>query len=126
MLSESVKVSQPLKDGDAIPVANDLPIFVDYEQTVRSLDAVQNIREIQFYCPAWDEVYDKNKLDTVITNSKIMLARLKAAVCQVEAEFPQGSEPEKLREVYKRAEMLKFIGNPLVVKSIEACRKVSK
>lgn len=162
LLSESVKVSQPLKDGnvivledeieikalstkghshgsmsyilndeviftgDAIPVTNDLPIFVDYEQTVKSLDVLQDIREIQFYCPAWDDVYDKNKLDTVIANSKIMLARLKEAVFLVENEFPQSSESEKMQEVYKRADMLRFIGNPLVAKSIEACRRVCK
>ena len=162
LLSESVKVSQPLKDGnvialedeieikalstkghshgsmsyilndeviftgDAIPVTNDLPIFVDYEKTIKSLDILQNISGIQFYCPAWDDVYDKNKLDTVIANSKIMLERLKDAVCQVETEFPQSLESEKMQEVYKRTEMLRFIGNPLVAKSIEACRKVFK
>lgn len=162
LLSESVKVSQPLKDGnvialedeveikalstkghshgsmsyilndeviftgDAIPLTNDLPIFVDYEKTIKSLDILQNIAGIQFYCPAWDYVYDKNKLDTVIANSKIMLSRLKNAVFQVEIEFPQSPESEKMQEVYKRADMLRFIGNPLVAKSIEACRKVSK
>lgn len=162
LLSESVKVSQPLKDGnvivledeieikalstkghshgsmsyilndeviftgDAIPVTNDLPIFVDYEKTIKSLDILQNIAGIQFYCPAWDDVYDKNKLDTVITNSKIMLVRLKDAVFQVENEFPEISESDKMQEVYKRADMLRFIGNPLVAKSIEACRRVCK
>ncbi|MGN1165266.1 MAG: MBL fold metallo-hydrolase [Lachnospiraceae bacterium] len=159
LLSESVKVSQPLKDGDvilledgirikalstkghshgsmsyilndevvftgdAIPVTNDLPIFIDYEQTLRSLELLQNMAGIQYYCPAWDVVYDKNKLDAVIANSKSMLFRLKDAVLQVEEEFPEALESEKLHEIYKRAELLHFSGNPLVAKSIEACRK---
>ena len=123
LLSESVKVSQPLKDGDAIPVTNDLPIFIHYEQTVRSLELLQNIAGIRYYCPAWDVVYDKNKLDTVIANSKSMLFRLKDAVLQVEEEFPEALESEKLHEIYKRAELLHFSGNPLVAKSIEACRR---
>lgn len=162
LLSESAKVSQPLKDGDvtelengirinalstrghshgsmsyilndeviftgdAIPVANDLPVFIDYEQTVKSLDVLQNIAGIQMYCPAWDEVYDKNKFDMVITNSKIMLERLKNAVFQVENEFPGSSEAKKMEEVYKRADMLKFSGNPLVAKSIETCQRLWK
>ena len=109
--------------GDAIPVTNDLPIFIHYEQTVRSLELLQNIAGIRYYCPAWDVVYDKNKLDTVIANSKSMLARLKDAVLQVEEEFPETLESEKLHEIYKRAELLHFSGNPLVTKSIEACRK---
>lgn len=162
LLSESVTVSQPLKDGDiielengirinalstkghshgsmsyilndeviftgdAIPVANDLPVFIDYEQTIKSLDVLQNITGIQCYCPAWDAVYDKNMLDMVITNSKVMLERLKDVVFYVENEFSESSEAEKLQEVYKRVGMLKFSGNPLVAKSIEACRRLAK
>lgn len=160
LLSESVKVSQPLKDGDvivledgieikalstkghshgsmsyifndevvftgdAIPVENDLPIFIDYNQTIKSLDVLQKNDRIQYYCPAWDDVYDKNKLDTVITNSKQMLIRLKDAVLQVDNEYKESSESEKLQEIYNRADILKFLGNPLVAKSIEACRSV--
>lgn len=162
LLSESVKVNQPLKDGavivledgikinalstkghshgsmsyilndevvftgDAIPVANDLPIFVDYNQTIKSLEKLQNISGIQFYCPAWDDVYDKDKLDMVISNSKKMLEKLKDAVFQVENNFHESPETEKLHEIYKRADMLEFSGNPLVAKSIEACRKICK
>ncbi len=159
LLSESVRVSQPLKDGDvivleegirinalstkghshgsmsyilndeviftgdAIPVANDFPIFIDYEKTIKSLDVLQNIAGINTICPAWDDVYDKNKLDMVIANSKVKLEELKDAVFQVENEFPESSESEKMQEIYKRTDMLKFSGNPLVAKSIEACRR---
>lgn len=160
LLSESVKVSQPLKDGDniileegirinalstkghshgsmsfqlnnelvftgdAIPVVGDLPVFVDYEQTIESLDKLQSIAGIKNYCPAWDDVYDREKFDAVIANSKRMLARLKDAVVQVEKDFPMGSESEKVQEIYKRADMIKFSGNPLVAGSIEACRRL--
>ena len=159
LLSESVKVSQPLKDGDsilledgiriralstkghshgsmsfvlneevaftgdAIPVAGDLPIFVNYEQTIGSLDKLHSMAEVKNYCPAWDDVYDREIFDTVIANSKRMLARLKDAVAQVEKDFPMGSEAEKMQEIYERADMIRFSGNPLVAKSIEACKR---
>lgn len=160
LLSESVKVSQPLKDGDsilledgiriralstkghshgsmsfvlneevaftgdAIPVAGDLPIFVDYEQTIESLDKLQSLAGIKNYCPAWDDVYDREKFDAVIENSKRMLTQLKDAVSQVEKDFPMGSEAEKMQEIYKRADMMNLLGNPLVARSIEACRRM--
>lgn len=160
LLSESVKVSQPLKDGDsilledgiriralstkghshgsmsfvlneeeaftgdAIPVAGDLPIFVDYEQTIESLDKLQSLSGIKNYCPAWDDVYDREKFDAVIENSKRMLTQLKDAVSQVEKDFPMGSEAEKMQEIYKRADMMNLLGNPLVARSIEACRRL--
>ncbi len=109
--------------GDAIPVANDLPIFVDYGETLKSLDLIQNIPNLQYYCPAWDEVYQKEKLDIVINDSKKMLFRLKEAVSQVEAEFPEISEPSKVEEILKRANMFSYAGNPFVSRSIYAIRK---
>lgn len=158
LLSESVKVSQPLKDGDSIlleegirinalstkghshgsmsfllndetvftgdtiPVVGDFPVFVDYKQTIESLNKLQSLAGIKNYCPAWDGVYDREKFDAVIANSKRMLTRLKDAVAQVEKDFPMGSEAEKVQEIYKRADMMNFSGNPLVARSIEACR----
>lgn len=110
--------------GDAIPVANDLPIFVDYEETIKSLTKLQSISGIQYYCPAWDKVYEKDEFDTVIENSKEMLLRLKKAVLQVEAEFPGLSDEDKVIEVLKRVNMLMVLGNKLVAKSIEACGNI--
>lgn len=109
--------------GDAIPVAHDLPIFIDYEQSLYSLDRINELSGIQYFCPAWDEVYDKFKIEEVITNSKKMLHRLKDAVHQVEMECKQYAEAEKLTMIFKQADILQYAGNPLVVKSIDACRK---
>lgn len=109
--------------GDAIPVADDLPIFVGYEETLKSLDLIQSIPHLKYYCPAWDEVYQKDKLDIVINDSKEMLFRLKVAVTQVEEEFPEISEPERTAEVLKRANLLRYAGNPLVSRSIDAISK---
>ncbi len=109
--------------GDAIPVTHDLPIFVDYEQSLCSLDRINELSNVQFFCPAWDEIYDKIRLEVVIHDSKRMLHRLKDAVYLVETEFKQYDEAEKLTMIFKQADILQYIGNPLVVKSIDACRK---
>lgn len=110
--------------GDAIPVAYDLPIFVDYEQSLYSLDVINELSTVQYVCPAWDNVYDKAKLKEVINDSKRLLYRLKDAVYQVEMKYKQYSQAEKLKIIFKQADILQYIGNPLVIKSIEACRKV--
>lgn len=109
--------------GDAIPVAHDLPIFVDYEQSLYSLDRINELSNVQYFCPAWDEIYDKIRLKEVINDSKRMLHRLKDAVHQIEKEYKQYNEAEKLTMIFKQADILQYIGNPLVVKSIGACRK---
>ena len=109
--------------GDAIPVAHDLPIFVDYEQSLYSLDRVNELSNVQYFCPAWDEIYDKIRLKEVVNDSKRMLHKLKDAVHQVEKEYKQYDEVDKLTMIFKQADILQYVGNPLVVKSIDACRK---
>ncbi len=108
--------------GDAIPVAYDLPIFVDYEQSLYSLDRIMELSKIKYFCPAWDEIYDKISIKEVINDSKRMLHRLKDAVHKVEAEYKELNEDEKILMIFKQAGILQYVGNPLVVKSIEACR----
>ena len=109
--------------GDAIPVAYDLPIFIDYEQSLYSLDRIMELSEVKYFCPAWDEIYNKTSLKEVINDSKRMLHRLKDAVYKVEAEYKELNEDEKILMIFKQAGILQYAGNPLVVKCIEACRK---
>ena len=109
--------------GDAILVAHDLPIFVDYEQSLYSLDRINELSNVQYFCPAWDEIYDKIRLKEVVNDSKRMFHRLKDAVYQVEKEYEQYNEAEKLTMIFKQADIQQYAGNPLVVKSIGACRK---
>lgn len=109
--------------GDAIPVAHDLPIFVDYEQSLYSLERINELSDVQYFCPAWDEIYDKTRLKEVINDSKRMLHRLKDAVHHVDKEYNLYNETEKLTMIFKQADILQYAGNPLAVKSIDACRK---
>ncbi|MBQ9935773.1 MAG: MBL fold metallo-hydrolase [Lachnospiraceae bacterium] len=109
--------------GDAIPVAHDLPIFVDYKESIYSLDRINELSEVNYFCPAWDEIYDKTSLKEVINDSKRMLHRLKDVVHKVEGEYKEFNEDEKLMMIFKQADILQYAGNPLVVKSIEACRE---
>lgn len=106
--------------GDAVPVCGDLPIFTDYGKTLESMDKLERLEELKLYCPAWDEVYTRETFADICKNSRTMLARLKAAVRQTDPELPDG---EKVREILRQAGMLQYFGNPLIAKSIEACRR---
>lgn len=112
--------------GDAIPTAHDLPIFVDYKQSLDSLDKINGLSDAQYFCPAWDVVYDKSELKEAIINSKEMLFKLKNAVLQVENECKLYDEQEKLSKIFEQADIMQYAGNPLVIKSIDACKKYLK
>lgn len=110
--------------GDAIPAEDDLPIFTDFEESIKSLDILCGLDGIENYCPAWAHVYKKGEIRDVVKDSKMMLFRLKEAVIQVEKELAEISEEERNKEAMRRAGILQFYGNPLVNKSIEVCRKI--
>ena len=100
-----------------------MPIFVDYKESIYSLDRINELSQVQYFCPAWDEIYDKISLKEVINESKRMLQRLMDAVHKVEAEYKELNEDEKILMIFKQAGILQYVGNPLVVNSIEACRE---
>nr|MBP3599095.1 MBL fold metallo-hydrolase [Eubacterium sp.] len=107
--------------GDAIPVANDLPIFVDFEKTIESINKLGQLSNIEKYCPAWDNVYNKNEFTNIVNSSKENLYFLKDIAMTVEQEFPQASTQDKLQKILSRSNLLPYAGNPLIVRSIETC-----
>lgn len=112
--------------GDAIPVADDLPIFVDYEKLIESLLKIQQKSGIQYYCSAWDMVYSKEELVRVIENSINILKNLKTTISNIDSESIIMSDDAKLTEILKRTNLIKYKGNPLVIKSVEACQRICK
>lgn len=109
--------------GDAIPIANDLPIFVDYKQSLYSLNKLENLREVKCFCPAWDDVCNKEQIQDVLDTGRNILVQLKEAVHKVEEEHENWDEKEKNITVLELAGISQYAGNPLVAKSIEACKK---
>lgn len=94
--------------GDAIPLSNDLPIFVDYEQSLNTLDRISELVNIQLCCSAWDDVYDKRKLEKEISIAKKMLCKLREAVYHVDVEYEKCSEQEKLQKIFELSDMLEI------------------
>lgn len=107
--------------GDAIPVVNDIPIFVDYKETINTINKLSDIEGISYYCPAWDDVYDGARFEIIATASLQMLKKLKKVAIEVNQNIDVTDESDKVRMILEKSELLQFAGNPLVLKSIEAC-----
>lgn len=112
--------------GDAIPCENDIPIFVNYEQSIESINKLRNIKRINFCCPAWDDVYDKEKFNSATEKAISILKRLKSAVISTESKFPEITEEDKIKNICQIMQMPVFSGNPLFAKSVEACKSSYK
>lgn len=109
--------------GDAIPVVTDLPIFVNYEESVLTIQRLCGMKNVKFFCPAWDSVYDSEKFKSMSEASLQMLQSLKNAAMEVAEKCTAFSlnSADRVRLILEKAGLLQFAGNPLVAKSIDAC-----
>lgn len=84
-LSFYYRGEQILFTGDAIPVAGDIPIYVNSSESIRTLVRLKDQEHVRFYCPAWDYVYGRAE-----------------GICKIESAILQ---MEKLRDITKTSAM---------------------
>ena len=65
--------------GDAIPAPEDIPIYVNKQASLETLDRLASL-EAERFCPAWDHAYDRPEARQVITAGKRMILRIDQAV----------------------------------------------
>lgn len=58
----SYLVNDSLFTGDTIPVKGDIPIYVNVEDTLKSLDIIDSLEGIDTFYPAWDRAYSKDEI----------------------------------------------------------------
>lgn len=109
---------QILFTGDAVPAAEDFPIFISWEKSMQTLDKIEKCGA-DFCCPAWDRVYEKRELMDVLRERKQMLFTLKKAVADVSRQFPQMSETEKNEKIAGMMGWQGGAGNPLFAVSVK-------
>lgn len=104
--------------GDAIPVVDDFPIFVDVKESERSIVKIRELGNVCYCCPAWDKVYYKEEIEKITRDSLEMLRKLKEYVNEVKREGKRISE-EEIRQISMYMGWGKMKGNPLFRKSVE-------
>lgn len=104
--------------GDAIPVVDDFPIFVDRNESERSIEKIRGLRDVCYCCPAWDRVYYKEEIDEIIGESLEMLRKLRKYVNEVKRQGEKISE-EEIRQISMYMGWGEIEGNPLFRKSVE-------
>ncbi|MGN1032931.1 MAG: MBL fold metallo-hydrolase, partial [Intestinibacter sp.] len=109
--------------GDAIPVSDDFPIFVDETKSELSIIKIQNAGNIDFYCPAWDRIYYKDEIMDITQGGLEILRKLKKYVFEFKSNGKKISEKE-IQQIGISMGLGNMVGNPLFRKSIEACIKI--
>ena len=106
--------------GDAVPVKGDIPIFIDEGKTLASLDVLERMRDVETFCPAWDQCYDPGMMMRRIREARELIGKLKGAV----ESCDDGTEGRALVErVCDRLHMPMFLDNPLFARTIACLRE---
>lgn len=109
---------QVLFTGDAVPVAGEVPIFVNINDSIASLKKIRALPDVAFYLPAWDNLLDsvagKKNIDSGIAS----LQRIGSLVKDIASENAGLGKEEIFIATAQRLDLGEFVNNPLFRKSI--------
>ncbi|MFR1169863.1 MAG: MBL fold metallo-hydrolase, partial [Coprobacillus cateniformis] len=109
---------QILFTGDAIPVVGDIPIYTHVYQTLKTLNTLLNIQSIDYYCPAWDVVYQQEMGKEKIRDAIHLIESIDECVQRMINDYPSISYDRLFELVCYQMKMEVFKQNPLFKKTI--------
>lgn len=129
--STSYILQQPEQDcavfiGDAVPVKNDIPIFTDPLQSIKSIEDLAALNDLQYYCPAWDRAYSSREFPEVAAEGISLIKKLVNTSQTIAEKFPDMSEDKKIELVYSELGVKKEAVNPLFRRSVQGCLDMVK
>lgn len=106
--------------GDAIPVAGDIPIYVNMKESFETLEKLKNYPNVNLYLSAWDEIYDSKtgpeKIDAAIRKMKNIENAVREEI--KEKDEAETDKAALFKGAAKRLNLEFLIGNPLFIKSV--------
>ena len=106
--------------GDAIPMADDLPILVDWKQSRQSVQRILQQNDLRLCCPAWDRAYAGSEIERAAQCALSLLDRMHLCVKQ-SGLTPETLTSEALRMLAQQMGMNPSACNPLFRTSAAAC-----
>ena len=106
--------------GDAIPMADDLPILVDWEQSRQSVQRILQQNDLRLCFPAWDRAYAGSEIERAAQCALSLLDRMHLCVKQ-SGLTPETLTSEALRMLAQQMGMNPSACNPLFRTSAAAC-----
>ncbi len=121
LLYEKEKV---LFSADAVPIAGDIPIYVDIVESVRSLKRLKGLPGVDHLLAAWDKPRQGREVEETITGGLQTLQRIHAIVTGLAGEGNPGDPMELCRKVLAAMGLPPALANPLIARSFLSSLKV--
>lgn len=117
-LSFYLQEDKILFTGDAIPVVDDVPIYISAVQSIETLNKVLALDGVEWYCPAWDEVKSSRAGKAAIENALSHLLMIDQEVKRVMENADSADTDIILASVCEKLNMNPCTINPLFRTSI--------
>ena len=112
----SYEVEDVMFVGDSIPVKGDIPIYVDFDASVRSLNRIREENRCKWFYPAWDTSYDYKMMLNKIDDAMKLMEEIDIVVKNVNNGTKNIQELEKqVCEVLKNPDLS---SNPLFARTV--------
>ncbi len=119
----SYRIDDVVFIGDAVPVKGDIPIFINPEETKNSLLRLEELANIKFFYPAWDQTYSAEMFKRKINDAQEFVTKLEEVVGNVDNSI---EDLELVDWVCESLNMPMLKTNPLFAKTVACCRKDRK
>ncbi|MGN0797892.1 MAG: MBL fold metallo-hydrolase [Christensenellales bacterium] len=116
----SYRIGDVIFIGDTVPVAGDIPIFVNLEQTRRALNRIEELSDITTFYPAWDKIYSQSEMKSKIANARDLINELESIVVSIDSGIQLS---EVVERVCERLNAPMWKTNPLFATTVECCRR---
>lgn len=106
--------------GDTVPIKGDIPIYMNKENTVKSLEKIADLQDITAFYPAWDTTYTYELMNQKLEEAQSLVVRLDKAVEAAKIKYPNGDLKIIVQEVCQIMNMPFLMQNPLFQQTINS------
>lgn len=105
--------------GDAIPVVGDIPIYIDSQKSLDSLERLQELSHTaRLFCPAWDRAYRGQECEQAIARAMEMIQTLERNISLLTREKPNATVEQYTALLCEKMQIQQFLNNPLFQRTV--------
>lgn len=115
----SFRIDDCVFTGDSIPVQGDIPIYVDRDKTVKSMDRLAAMDDVKWFYPAWDKTCTYEELKKKAADGKMLVQIIDESVKKNVQMSGKTELPEMVQAVCRDLKMPCLMKNPLFERTVK-------
>ena len=107
--------------GDAIPVPDDIPIYINSQKSLESLNLLHKLSNtVQLCCPAWDTAYWGQDVSKAVENGIKLIESLECKLHSLMQDNPNLTVEQYTALLCEKMQTPQFLHNPLFKQTVRS------